>query len=134
MAALVGALLIALSVYLCYRFAENLERLLGKSAMNVIMRLSSFLLLCIGVQILWNGVTGLLKSIGKMLRCWAKTQCSAIQALTPVQNIAGRMRIAQQGMHHVRTQSEFFVARWPEDRKAGAPIPPLWRWDRALPP
>lgn len=65
-AALIGALLIALSIYLCYRFAENLERLLGKSAMNVIMRLSSFLLVCIGVQILWNGVAGLLKSIGKM--------------------------------------------------------------------
>jgi multiple antibiotic resistance protein len=65
-AALVGALLIALSIYLCYRFAENLERLLGKSAMNVIMRLSSFLLVCIGVQILWNGVTGLLKSVGRL--------------------------------------------------------------------
>ena len=65
-AALVGSLLIALSIYLCYRFAENLERLLGKSAMNVIMRLSSFLLVCIGVQILWNGVTGLLKSVGKI--------------------------------------------------------------------
>jgi multiple antibiotic resistance protein len=65
-AALVGSLLVALSIFICYRFAEGLERLLGKSAMNVIMRLSSFLLVCIGVQILWNGVTGLLKSAGKM--------------------------------------------------------------------
>jgi len=65
-AALIGSLLIALSIYLCYRFAEKLERLLGKAAMNVIMRLSSFLLVCIGVQILWNGVTGLLKSVGKI--------------------------------------------------------------------
>jgi multiple antibiotic resistance protein len=65
-AALIGSLIIAVSIYLCYRFAEKLERLLGKSAMNVIMRLSSFLLVCIGVQILWNGVTGLLKSIGKL--------------------------------------------------------------------
>ena len=65
-AGLVGSVIIAISIYLCYRFAEKLERLLGKSAMNVIMRLSSFLLVCIGVQILWNGVTGLLKSIGKM--------------------------------------------------------------------
>jgi multiple antibiotic resistance protein len=64
--AVVGSLLIALSIFICYRFAEGLERLLGKSAMNVIMRLSSFLLVCIGVQILWNGVTGLLKSAGKM--------------------------------------------------------------------
>lgn len=65
-AGLIGSVVIAVSIYLCYRFAEKLERLLGKSAMNVIMRLSSFLLVCIGVQILWNGVTGLLKSIGKM--------------------------------------------------------------------
>jgi multiple antibiotic resistance protein len=65
-AGLVGSLVIAVSIYLCYRFAEKLERLIGKSAMNVIMRLSSFLLVCIGVQILWNGVTGLLKSIGKI--------------------------------------------------------------------
>ena len=65
-AGLIGSVLIAVSIYLCYRFAEKLERLLGKSAMNVIMRLSSFLLVCIGVQILWNGATGLLKSIGKM--------------------------------------------------------------------
>jgi multiple antibiotic resistance protein len=62
-AALVGSLLIAVSIYICYRFAQNLERLLGKSAMNVIMRLSSFLLVCIGVQILWNGVRGLLSSL-----------------------------------------------------------------------
>jgi multiple antibiotic resistance protein len=65
-AGLIGSLVIALSICLCYRFAERLEQLLGKSAMNVIMRLSSFLLVCIGVQILWNGITGLLKSVGKI--------------------------------------------------------------------
>jgi multiple antibiotic resistance protein len=64
LAALIGSVLIAVSVYICYRFAEGLERLLGKTAMNVIMRLSSFLLLCIGVQILWNGVRGLLSTLG----------------------------------------------------------------------
>jgi multiple antibiotic resistance protein len=31
--------------------------------MSVIMRLSSFLLVCIGVQIIWNGVAALLKTI-----------------------------------------------------------------------
>jgi multiple antibiotic resistance protein len=62
-AALIGSVLIAISIYICYRFSEGLERLLGKSAMNVIMRLSSFLLLCIGVQILWNGVRGLLAAL-----------------------------------------------------------------------
>jgi multiple antibiotic resistance protein len=63
LAALIGSLLIAVSIFLCYGFAERLGRLLGASAMNVIMRLSSFLLVCIGVQILWNGVKALLVTL-----------------------------------------------------------------------
>jgi multiple antibiotic resistance protein len=31
--------------------------------MNVIIRLSSFILVCIGVQILWNGLSALLRTI-----------------------------------------------------------------------
>jgi multiple antibiotic resistance protein len=36
--------------------------------MGVVMRLSSFLLVCIGVQILWNGVSGLLHTLPGMSR------------------------------------------------------------------
>ncbi len=61
-AALVGAVVIALSIFLCYGFADRLAQILGASAMTAIMRLSSFLLVCIGVQILWNGVSALLAS------------------------------------------------------------------------
>jgi multiple antibiotic resistance protein len=61
--AIIGAMLIAASVYLCYAFADRLARVLGETAMSVIMRLSSFLLVCIGVQIIWNGLSSLLKSI-----------------------------------------------------------------------
>ena len=61
--AIIGSLLIAASVYLCYAFADRLARALGETAMNVIMRLSSFLLVCIGVQIIWNGFSALLKSL-----------------------------------------------------------------------
>ena len=60
---LAGALVIALSIYLSYRFAEKIAALLGESAMDVIIRLSSFILVCIGVQILWNGLSTLLRSI-----------------------------------------------------------------------
>ena len=60
--ALVGSVLIALSVFVCYRLAERLARLLGPTGMGVILRLSSFLLVCIGVQILWTGVKALLNS------------------------------------------------------------------------
>jgi len=60
---LVGATLIAASIYVSYRFAERLAKTLGESAMNVIIRLSSFILVCIGVQILWNGLSALLNTL-----------------------------------------------------------------------
>jgi multiple antibiotic resistance protein len=60
---LLGSVLIAASIYLSYRFAEGLGRALGESAMNVIIRLSSFILVCIGVQILWNGLSALLRTV-----------------------------------------------------------------------
>jgi multiple antibiotic resistance protein len=60
---LLGSLLIGASIYLSYRFAERLGRTLGDAAMNVIIRLSSFILVCIGVQILWNGLSTLLRTV-----------------------------------------------------------------------
>ena len=62
-AAILGAALVAVTIYLSYRFAQSLARVLGATAMNVIIRLSSFILLCIGVQIGWNGLSALLHSV-----------------------------------------------------------------------
>jgi multiple antibiotic resistance protein len=59
----IASVLIALSVYLCYAYADRLAAAVGPSGMNVILRLSAFLLVCIGVQILWNGVSALLKTL-----------------------------------------------------------------------
>jgi multiple antibiotic resistance protein len=61
--AIIGSLLIALSIFLCYGFADRLARILGPTAMTVIMQLASFLLVCIGVQIFWNGASALLVSL-----------------------------------------------------------------------
>ncbi len=61
--AVVGSVLLAVSIYLCYGFADRLGRVLGRTGMTVIMQLASFLLVCIGVQILWNGASALLASI-----------------------------------------------------------------------
>jgi len=61
--AIIGSFVIGVSVYLCYGFADRLARVLGATGMSVIMRLSSFLLVCIGVQILWNGLSTLLNSL-----------------------------------------------------------------------
>jgi len=60
--AVIGAVLIAASVYLCYAFADRLAQVLGATSMSVIMRLSSFLLVCIGTQIIWNGLSAMLKT------------------------------------------------------------------------
>jgi multiple antibiotic resistance protein len=62
-AAIVGSVLIAISILLCYGFADRLASVLGPTAMSVIMQLASFLLVCIGIQILWNGVRALLASV-----------------------------------------------------------------------
>jgi multiple antibiotic resistance protein len=62
-AAIIGPALVAVSIFLSYRFAERLAQLLGATAMNVIVRLSSFILLCIGVQIVWEGVRTLINSV-----------------------------------------------------------------------
>ena len=61
--ALLGSALIAVSIFLYYGFAARLARILGATAMTVITQLASFLLVCIGVQILWNGVSALLASV-----------------------------------------------------------------------
>lgn len=63
LAAIIGSVLVALSVFICYGFADRLARAVGRTGMNVILRLSSFLLVCIGVQILWNGASVLLGSV-----------------------------------------------------------------------
>ena len=62
MAHTVGILIVALSVYLCDRYAAQILRKLGAIGTSVVMRLSAFILLCIGVQILWNGVHALVAS------------------------------------------------------------------------
>jgi len=63
LAALIAMLAIAISVLLCYGLADQLARAVGKTGMVVIVRLSSFLLVCIGVQIMWNGISALLSSL-----------------------------------------------------------------------
>lgn len=62
LAAIIGSALIAVSIFICYGFADRLAALIGESGMGIIMRLSSFLLVCIGVQIFWNGARVLLAS------------------------------------------------------------------------
>jgi multiple antibiotic resistance protein len=64
-AAIAGITLICLIIYLCYVYARKAEQLLGRSGTSMVMRLSSFILLCIGVQIISTGIKAYLQTIGK---------------------------------------------------------------------
>jgi multiple antibiotic resistance protein len=54
-AAVAGLLAVAVTIFLCYRYAEKITAALGERGTNVLVRLSAFILLCIGIQIIWNG-------------------------------------------------------------------------------
>jgi len=65
-AAIFALALAAATVYLSNRFAGVLVRLLGDTGTTVMLRMYSFILLCIGVQILWAGIGGLLLQLHTM--------------------------------------------------------------------
>jgi multiple antibiotic resistance protein len=68
LAALAAMGLIAACIFLCYAFADWLGRILGETGTTVVIRLSAFLLLCIGIQIVWNGIDSLLGSVRLQVR------------------------------------------------------------------
>jgi len=69
--AIVGALLgicaVTLSIYVAYREASRIQRVLGENGTNVLMRLFAFILLAIGLQIMWGGINELLLEVIKEL-------------------------------------------------------------------
>jgi multiple antibiotic resistance protein len=64
LAGIAGAGIIALIILLTYRFAEQVGSWIGRTGMIVAVRLSAFIMLCIGVGITWNGVKSLLAEVG----------------------------------------------------------------------
>jgi len=63
LAAVIACALLAISIYICYGFADRIGRVLGDTGMLVIVQLTSFLLVCIGVHIFWNGASTLLAAV-----------------------------------------------------------------------
>jgi multiple antibiotic resistance protein len=59
---IVGFVVVAISIYVCYRYAEPILKKLGTTGTSVVVRLTAFILLCIGVQITWNGLHALLRT------------------------------------------------------------------------
>jgi multiple antibiotic resistance protein len=56
---IVGTAVISASVWLAYRYAPRVAKWLGQTRVMIVLRLSAFIVLCIGVEIGWNGVKSL---------------------------------------------------------------------------
>lgn len=60
---LVAVGIVSLTVYLSYRFASRLIAYLGETGTIVFLRLSSFILMCVGVSIMWSGIVDLIQPL-----------------------------------------------------------------------
>jgi multiple antibiotic resistance protein len=60
---LIAILLLCLSVYFCYAHAHRIAHRISPNTAHGILRVMAFILLCIGVQIAWNGLVPLLGSV-----------------------------------------------------------------------
>jgi multiple antibiotic resistance protein len=56
-------LVLSMFVYLCYRYAPAITRIIPPSTAHGILRVIAFILFCIGVQISWNGLSALIRQI-----------------------------------------------------------------------
>jgi multiple antibiotic resistance protein len=67
LASMAGGVLALLAIgvvlYLAFRYAQQLLRPLGEAGTVIFLRLSAFILLCLGVQIVWDGLSELLKDL-----------------------------------------------------------------------
>jgi multiple antibiotic resistance protein len=59
----VAILLLSVAVYLCYAYAPAITKRINPQTAHGIIRVMAFVVLCIGVQIMWNGVEVLLKTV-----------------------------------------------------------------------
>jgi multiple antibiotic resistance protein len=60
---LIAIVLLCVSIYFCYAYAPRIAHSISPSTAHGILRVIAFILLCIGVQIAWNGLVPLLASV-----------------------------------------------------------------------
>ncbi|MGO9930469.1 MAG: MarC family protein, partial [Steroidobacteraceae bacterium] len=60
---LAATALLAALIYGFYRHSARLAELIGPTGTTIVVRLSAFLLFCIGIQVLWNGAAELLGTL-----------------------------------------------------------------------
>jgi multiple antibiotic resistance protein len=63
LSATVTTAVMALLIYVMYRYADRISNTVGPTGTTIIVRLSAFLLFCIGIQVLWTGAAELFGSL-----------------------------------------------------------------------
>ena len=63
LAGLLAVAVIAAVVYVCFAFSHRVETVLGRGGTDIAVRLTAFILFCLGAQIVWSGAADLLGSI-----------------------------------------------------------------------
>ena len=63
LASLLAIALLALTILFCFAYADRIQKLLGQGGTDIAIRLSAFILFCLGLQILWSGGNELLRSV-----------------------------------------------------------------------
>lgn len=58
----VAMLVLSALVYVCYAYAPRIARAVAPTTIHGILRIIAFILICIGVQIAWNGLTTLINN------------------------------------------------------------------------
>lgn len=61
---ILAAIALSVSVYLCYAYAPKLIKTVSPATVHGLLRIIAFILMCIGVQIAWNGLS---MSVGTLL-------------------------------------------------------------------
>jgi multiple antibiotic resistance protein len=62
-AALCATTVVALTIYVCFAYSHLVARLAGSVGTDILVRLTAFILFCLGLQIVWSGASELLGTI-----------------------------------------------------------------------
>ena len=60
---LLAAVVIAGTIYFCFAYSDRVEKVLGHGGTDILVRLSAFILFCIGIQIIWSGASDLIGTV-----------------------------------------------------------------------
>jgi multiple antibiotic resistance protein len=60
---LLAIAVMAVAIYVCFAYADRVQALLGQAGTDIAVRLSAFILFCLGVQIVWSGASELLGQV-----------------------------------------------------------------------